>query len=74
MLHFKMHLRFHFKNHEKLLKECEERYAFDVVVDSPLDGATKGAPFNTKLESLRVFISYIVQNKQNCRHFQIKVY
>ena len=54
MLHFKVHLRFHLKKHEKIAKKCEEKDAFHVAVDGPLDGAIKVAPSNFKVCSLCV--------------------
>ena len=47
-----MHLRFHFKKHEKLQKKkkSEEKGAFDVAVDGPIDGAS----LNLKFGSLRI--------------------
>ena len=43
---------FNFKKHEKIAKKIEEKDAFDVTVDGPLDSAIKGAPLNLKVRSL----------------------
>ena len=45
MSHFKVHLRFHLKSTKKC-RECQEKDAFDVAVDSSLDDAIKGTPLN----------------------------
>ena len=52
MLHLKKHLEFNFKKHEKIAKKIEEKDAFGVTVDGPLDSAIKGAPLNLKVRSL----------------------
>ena len=46
MSHLKVHLRCHFKKHEKLLKKCQEIDAFAVAVDGSLDDVIKGTPLN----------------------------
>ena len=53
MLHFKVHLRFHFKKHKKL-QRMRKKDAFDVAADGPLGGTIKGAPLNFKFGCLRV--------------------
>ena len=53
MLHFKVHLRFHFQNHKKL-QRMWKKDAFDAAVDGPLGGTIKGAPLNFKFGCLRV--------------------
>ena len=54
MLHLKVYLRFHFKKHGKLQKNCEEKGAFDIAVDGSLEDAIKGTPLNVKFSSLRI--------------------
>ena len=46
MSHLKVHLRFHFKKHEKIAKKCQEIDAFAVADDGSLDDAIKGTPLN----------------------------
>ena len=46
MLHLKVQLSFDFRKHIKK-ENCEEKDAFDVAVDGPLDDTIKGAPEST---------------------------
>ena len=68
MSHLKVHLRFHFKNHEKLQnisrKRCIWRYSKWFIWQ-----CSQGYTFESRYAS---FISYIEQNKQNCWHPQIR--
>ena len=67
MSHLKVHLRFHFKNHEKLQnisrKSCIWRYSKWFIWQ-----CSQGYTFESRYAS---FISYTEQNKQNCWHSQV---
>ena len=51
-----------FKEAQKIAKKCEEKDAFGVAVDGPLDGAIKGAPLNLTFCSLCIL--YILQSAE----------
>ena len=52
MSYLKAHKRFHFRDHLKVAKKCQEKDAFDVAVDGLLDDVTKGTPLNLFARSL----------------------
>ena len=60
MSYQKAHKRFHFRDHLKVAKKCQEKDAFDVAVDGLLDDVTKGTPLNLFARSL-----YLLQSRTN---------
>ena len=59
MLDLHGHLRVLFESNERWIIKCEEKDAFDLAVDGPLEDAIKGAPLNFKFGSLRtLYILY----------------
>ena len=72
MLHLKVYLRFHFKKHGKLQKNCEEKDAFDIAVDGSLEDAIKGTPLNLKFNSLRILCILYRPEQTELLTFQIR--
>ena len=72
MLHLKVYLRFHFKKHGKLQKNCEEKGAFDIAVDGSLEDAIKGTPLNVKFSSLRILCILYRAEQTELLTFQIR--